>query len=377
LTEDLIQRVPIGYVLDFGLEVMDPSEKFSPNEIELRPLNCQGDSNISFTSTCGIPFNHSLPVGTELEVSGIWLNPFLNYTAQRRLFPIAREVNWETTPLDSPYTEGERDMLIVFAALYGLSALISVASCLLLIRLIGASLSNIFLFFFVFSTFVFRCIFLALYSSGALLTATPGYFVLVETPSFFIVSILTVLIMSYSFCVMSVKGYADDKAYVRYWGYWFATQIMLYLILALILGLLTGLNTSETLQTSCSNRISKVVPNTTVDDIRIAYHAFILVIAFCCAVIVFYFGKALRDTLESNSLLTLSAIGGVSVVLTSLLWVIYSGLDGSSPYFVIPLFLTEVPPLLLICFLIFPSKEKEDEDEYRTRRRENRRRRNN
>ena len=376
MTKQLLSEIPAGYFLDFGLEVMNPEDRYLPNEIELRPVNCAGDPTLDINATCASTVNLNLPIGSELIVSGVWLAPFVNHTAKRRLYPIARLPNWETIPLTPPYTDGEQVMLIVFASLYGVSAVISVVSCILLIKVIGASMSNIFLFFFVFSTFVFRCIYVALYSSGHLQSANAGYFVLVETPSFFIVSILTVLIMSYAFCVTSVKGNVTESAYLRYWVIWLVTQVVLYSILALVLGLLTGLDTVETLQISCNNRISEVIPNRTVDNIRIAYHAFILTIAFVCAIIVFKFAKNLRDTLESNSLFILSAIGGVSVVLTSLLWVIYSALDGSTPYFIIPLFISECPPLLLICFLIFPSKETDQEGEYRSKRREVRRRRN-
>ena len=45
------------------------------------------------------------------------------------------------------------------------------------------------------------------------------------------------------------------------------------------------------------------------------------------------------------------------MLLSNILWVIYSGLSGSSPYFVIPLFFVEVPPLLLLMFMVVPKEE--------------------
>ena len=39
----------------------------------------------------------------------------------------------------------------------------------------------------------------------------------------------------------------------------------------------------------------------------------------------------------------------------SLMWVIYSGVKGSSPFFVIPLFLTESFPICSVCYLCFPK----------------------
>ena len=45
------------------------------------------------------------------------------------------------------------------------------------------------------------------------------------------------------------------------------------------------------------------------------------------------------------------------MLLSNILWVIYSGLSGSSPYFVIPLFFVEVPPLILIMLLVLPKEE--------------------
>mmetsp|Transcript_4166 Transcript_4166/g.5377 ORF Transcript_4166/g.5377 Transcript_4166/m.5377 type:complete len:155 (+) Transcript_4166:3720-4184(+) len=136
---------------------------------------------------------------------------------------------------------------------------------------------------------------------------------------------------------------------------WGLAQVLLYTVLAIVLVLLTTLDTSETVETECFGRISHVEKNNVIEYVRIGYHSFILFITILCSIMVVAYGKELRDELQTNSLLTLSLIGAVSVFSNSLLWVIYSSLSASSAYVVIPLFFTEVPPLLIILSFIYPS----------------------
>ena len=166
-------------------------------------------------------------------------------------------------------------------------------------------------------------------------------------------SVLTVLIMSFAFIVAASQG---KNKLGTYWMYWLILQLFLIAVLFVVVGLMIGLDNNDEITISCFGRQSSVEENTTIRDIRIAYHSFLLFVAIVGAIIVMKQGRDLPDHENKTTLQTLSALAGVAVVLTSLLWVIYSAIDDPSPYFVIPLFFTEVPPLLLMCHLTFPSK---------------------
>ena len=88
--EDL-RESPKDYYFDFGIEVLNVSEKYHKNEIELRPINAEG---ISYRLTVGDFLNEHANASELVEISGSWNRPF-SYDYGARIFPIVREQNWE------------------------------------------------------------------------------------------------------------------------------------------------------------------------------------------------------------------------------------------------------------------------------------------
>jgi len=168
--------VPPEYVLDFGVEVLDPKDKHRKNEIELRPLDAKGP-------TMGQSFGEASAGKNSFKVDGVWVGPF-ETSIGARLYPIARMVDWKEEKTDSLLTEGEKDMVITFAVLYGVAFVITVIFSVKLLSQILA-LSNLFLCVFMLLCFLFRCIFLSLSAAGRLEETSPGYFILLEPPGFF------------------------------------------------------------------------------------------------------------------------------------------------------------------------------------------------
>lgn len=73
--------------------MLNVSNKYHKNEIELRPINAEG---MSYRLTVKDFLNeHSNASASELvEISGLWIRPF-SYEYGARIFPIVREQEWE------------------------------------------------------------------------------------------------------------------------------------------------------------------------------------------------------------------------------------------------------------------------------------------
>lgn len=265
-------------------------------------------------------------------------------------------------PKDDVLTSGEQVMVGVFAGLYGLSFLVALFLSWSILRT-SKFVVNLILFFFVLAVFLFRCVYLSVYVSGGFRVEGMDSFVLVEPPSFFILSVASILIMSYGFCVYCLNHSVPQEAIMgKFWMLWVTFTVLLYLTLAVVLVLLGTLNTSDSITSECYGRMVTLQSNFTVQAIRIAYHSFLFVLAVIAALVLNLLGRQLRSNLRSDSLLVLSVISGVSVLSTNTLWVVYSALSGSSPYFVIPLWVCEALPLLLICWLVRPSHTEKGTD---------------
>jgi len=346
-------NIPSDYVFDFGVEVLSVNEKYYKNEIELRPLNAPQKS-ISLTVGELLQMNQNTTT-LKVQFTAQWPRPF-SFGNGARIYTVARMDSWENVPKGDVLTEGEQAMVGVFAGLYGISFFITLFLALSVLRF-APSLTNIILFFFILLTFLFRCIYLSIYASGGFRVEGSGSYVLVEPPSFFILSVASILIMSYGFCVYCLKkSVPQESAFTKFWTSWIFFTIFLYCVLAVVLALLSTLNASDTIVSDCYGRIVTTQSNFTVQAIRIAYHSFLLFLAIISAIVLFFLGRELKTTLKADSLSHLSIISGLSVLLTSILWVVYSALSGSSPYFVIPLWFCEAPPLLIVGFLVRPEK---------------------
>jgi ABC-type Fe3+ transport system permease subunit len=185
--------------------------------------------------------------------------------------------------------------------------------------------------------------------------------VLVEPPSFFILTIASLFVMSYSFYAYCLKTKApQEEAFVRIWGVWVLFTIFLYAVLAVVLILLSLLDDSDEVYVRCFGRYDEIEHNRTVETIRIAYHSLLLALALIASLSLFALESEIQKTVKSSSLSMLSYISCTSVLATSTLWVVYSANSGSTPYFVIPLWICECPPLLAAAFYTQPSDAQEE-----------------
>ena len=257
-------------------------------------------------------------------------------------------------------SDGEKAMVAVFAALYGVGFVIS-SIVLVYVILKVQSLANIItfiLFFMILATHLFRCVYFSLFASGHLQTEDISSYVLVEPPSFFLISVGSILLMSFAFCAYCLKTATPQQdAFFRYWSLWGVSNIFLYLMLVVVLVVLSQVETSDKVIEDCFGREVETNQNFNVQTVRIAYHSFLLVVATISVSLILYFNRQMEQNIQVRSMKLLTIISGISIFLTNLLWVIYSGASGSSPYFVIPLWFCEGLPLTVIPFLVFPTKE--------------------
>ena len=80
-----------------------------------------------------------------------------------------------------------------------------------------------------------------------------------EPPSFFILSVASVLATSFGFCLYCLKNnIPQEKAFVRFWLYWGAFNVILYLILMVVLVLMTQLDTEDDVTITCYGRSVEV-----------------------------------------------------------------------------------------------------------------------
>jgi hypothetical protein len=198
-----------------------------------------------------------------------------------------------------------------------------------------------------------------MYAAGYFREEGARSYVLVEPPSFFILTVNNILVMSYGFCVYCLKNSVpQERVFTYFWIGWAAFTFMLYLFMAVIIILMSKLDNEDTVTIECFGRQVTVSHNTTVETIRIAYHSFLLFLAIVSSICILALGKELQNNLQTKSLSILSLISCCSVLTTSVLWVAYSAKSGSTPYFVIPLWFCECPLLLATCFIVRPSKQE-------------------
>jgi hypothetical protein len=338
----LISTTNPNYYFDIGYEILDRSKKLHKDEIEIRPLN---SPNLSPT----------LPIGEtdgDVLVTGTLVAP-LSFTPGTRVYPIAVAGDWEKQAKDNILSDGEQVMVAVFAGLYGLGFIL-VAVVLVKFLASMSSLTNLLMIMFVMLTLLFRCIYLSMFAAGELQTEDISSFVLVEPPSFFLISVGGILMMSYAFCAYCVKTQEPQQSvFVRYWTFFLVSQLILYLILAIVLIVLSEIDTADSVTESCFGREVEVEENFSVQAVRIAYHSFLLVVAIISVVSILYYNRQIEhQTKQIQSLKLLTYISSISIFLTNLLWVIYSAVSGSSPYFVIPLYLCEGLMLTVLPFLV-------------------------
>ena len=196
--------IPSNYILDFGLEVVDPDLKTQPDdEIEVQPTGS------SMGLTVGRPVSEFLRMSEEdnqLPIvigliffffffsitklipffffnnkDGILLDPF-RYNKVARIYPIARLPDWEDEDKDEALDSGETAMIGIFTGLYGIAFLVTLF--FLIKGLHALTLSLLILFIYVLATFAFRTVFWAIVASGGYEETSSGYYILIEPPRY-------------------------------------------------------------------------------------------------------------------------------------------------------------------------------------------------
>ena len=332
-------------VFDIGVELQG-SEKTSRDKIELRPLNVS--MWLENGKIIDMPFE-----GNSYKLSATLSRPF--QWSDRRLYPILRNKGWVTQNTEDPFTSGEKAMLISFAVLYA-ACLVVVLVMLYLTVTLSQHPSNILMLSFAATILFLRALYISLAASGELLDSAPESYVLVEPPSFLLVSLSMVVIMCFAFCLRSIKGTLSvmDQSRKKYWVVWFLSQIPLYAVMIIVIALLCTINTSDVTTSSCFGRIENIEKNRNVQNVRIAYHSFMLAVALAAATCVIALTMKIYDRMRAEAVIYLCLVVGASLLLSNILWVAYSAADGSTPYFVIPLFFTEGVPLFCLAILLRP-----------------------
>jgi hypothetical protein len=222
------------------------------------------------------------------------------------------------------------------------------------------TLANLSLFFFIGMTQAFRCVYLALFTSGELQTENEISYVLVEPPSFFVLTAASILILSYGFCFYCVKrSIPQASVYMRFWIIWSLFTVLLYALMVVVIALESTVYNRISVYVDCYGLVNYKENSNSVQKVRIVYHSILLLFAVFAAVFILFLGRGLQQEIMVDYLLLISIICGVSVFSTNIMWVIYSALSASTPYFVIPLWICECPPLVLICFLARPKVKEE------------------
>ena len=339
--------------LDLGLEV--PEElKTSTDLIEVRPLNAEG-------STAGMKWT-DIPVfdGQEsIFVEGVWEYPFQDLAANHtlRLYPIVRMEKWMDAKEEPLLSTAEEAVIATFAALYGVGCLTFLTLLILCVVFIPRA-SNAWLLTFGFLLHLFRCVYLALFAAGYLQDNSVAALVMIELPSFFLFSIASITIMSYAFAIFSMKWDVGKELLKKkrrvFWKIWAVYQVLLYLILAVVIICMTQIESVDETKTSCFRRQGALEEDNSTDIIRIAYHSFMLLMAVIVGVLLFTLSKRIMDRAKEHRIVLLSSLSAFAVITVNILWVIYSAFGGSTPFFVIPLFLCESPAMLYAGITIRP-----------------------
>ena len=368
--------IPNDYYFDFGLQ--QDNAKWS--DFEILPLDVK---DISITVTVGELLNST---NTTVWLSGVWMNPY-SYGNSSTVFPIARMADWHeghffpqtffihislefyhilivlssSVPSTQLLTPSQQVMVTIFAVLYGIGFLLVVG--LAFYERKRMTLANVLLFFFIAMTQLFRVFYIAFFTGGELQTETEVSFFLVEPPSFFVLSASSILILSYGFCFYCVThSIPQEKVFMRFWIVWSVFTVLLYLVMVAVIALLSHVSVRMYEIVDCYGVVSYDENSDSVQNIRIAYHSLLLLFAVIATACILFFGAVLRHKLPVDYLLLISVISGVSVFCTNIMWVIYSALSASTPYFVIPLWIVECPPLIAICFLARPRQGPEEKE---------------
>jgi len=333
---------------DVGVEVLDASQRAFAEEAEVRPINAKLAEAIMELR------DPELLVAAEDFFGAIIPLPYRDEFRGARFFPIVRMENWETKNRDDVLSGGERITLILFACLYAIVGMVVVALIFVLVRY-NRLVPNILLLFFGWLVCTLRVILSGLYANSHWTEFTLGQLFLIETPSFLILSMGSIILMSFAFATANLTSESSTLFHSKsYWLQWLVGQVFLVVLLVVVVVLMYTLQGDGTISKSCMGRITTTEEDKTVELIRIVYHSFLLLLAVGVSVVLIFRARMIYDKLHSITVLQLCTVSVFGVVLESLVWVIYSAIASPTPYFIIPLFFVEALPILALCHLIRP-----------------------
>mmetsp|Transcript_19390 Transcript_19390/g.54447 ORF Transcript_19390/g.54447 Transcript_19390/m.54447 type:complete len:1803 (+) Transcript_19390:150-5558(+) len=322
--------------VDFAIEVLDPLEKYHPDEIELRPLDATGFTvGLSREEFLAFPYTEEQD---GFYAVGIWQSPDIDRSP--RIFPVMVMDDWVNVETEDLLSSGEKAMLITFSILYfavSLYALVMFAFGLWLSFAVATAVICILCF----SALVLRGVYLALFAAGHLHGDTAWTYILVEAPIFLYLSVMTVLIMALSYTLQSTSQSASSSRSSKAWLLWGAVQLVLVCFYVVVVTLLSELGDGDAVLSTCLGRITSLEEDRTVDYVRIAYYSVIFILSVVASIVLLGLTLRIYSIIRKNQFALVTIFCSFMITLYASMWVLYSALDGSTPYYVIPLFILE------------------------------------
>uniref|UniRef100_A0A7S4KH01 THH1/TOM1/TOM3 domain-containing protein n=1 Tax=Paramoeba aestuarina TaxID=180227 RepID=A0A7S4KH01_9EUKA len=200
-----------------------------------------------------------------------------------------------------------------------------------------------------------RSVYVGLYASEDLQDVSLKSIVMVELPCFLYASLFSVLFMSLSYAYANITSDETTKVAARkvYWMKWGVFQVFLMVFFAVIVALMELLPDESTTEVSCLGQTATNIDDDTISVIRFYYHLVLSILSFGCVIGLSILAKKIFERTKSKDLIKLCLVINTGLFANSVAWVIYSGIDSVTPYFVIPLFLTEgvfvVTTVMFLC----------------------------
>ena len=326
-------------VYDFGFEVL-PEERYRKNELELRPM----DVSVELKSDS---INRTIAVATISQ-------EIVTDSCSRRTFLIRRIPDYSEQKVDRLLGDGEETLLYVFSGLYGASFLI-VFGVLLVIGFLMFSFSNVLMMGLGSGMLCIRSIYIGMYGAGYLQGQSGGEILMVEIPSFLYLLLGGLVVTIFSFTYQNVSGekiHEKRPFWIRYFIFCGVSVVIFVIVIVLMVEIPDDAKPSY----SCFGFQAKDQTDNSIENIRIAYHSLALFVAILCAGRLFVLSKMIYNQVQSKKVMLFAWIVGLGILCQNIMWVTYSALNGSSPYFVIPMFFVEALPVLFVALLIVPKK---------------------
>jgi len=297
-----------------------------------------------------------LDVKLRNDTVGRWCGELSLKRGRTVLFPVVLLENWEDTE-NSNLSSGEVALMYCSGAFY---AALALATIIFFLPIKGryTVAANYVVFVFCLGLAVIRSIYFFLVAAGVLGTSGEGSadYVLIELPTFFYMSAVGMVALSFAFFLLRRGG----ERQVHEGVFWAATLVfngLIYLLFVVVVILMETLPSGDT--KLCGGRI--VIPgddDSTIRTLRIVYKSIVGVCALIIFLGILFFGLKIWLKIRSSTVLQAILIS-FGLLCNCISFLIYYAINDPSPYFVISLYFTEILPLLALVFLLSPLRKKQ------------------